>query len=165
MRELVRAGQPIRESFLAWHRTRQYGTTSHTVEFRGGRHNQHHEKTFVVACRYWYELTDGYWGQLVLTQIPHLHAEDLLPKGPRHLHCMQNFVGMLEYLTSWRWGAPGCIVVAAQAPRDGVVFEAKSLPLIVNDAGSVEHLSGYEEGAPVFPTACCFPVSRDVREA
>ena len=32
MRELVRAGQPIRESFLAWHRCRKYGTTSHGVE-------------------------------------------------------------------------------------------------------------------------------------
>ena len=52
----------------------------------------------VVACRYWYELTDGFWGQMVLSQIPHLHAKDILPKDCQHLVCMENFAGMLEYL-------------------------------------------------------------------
>ena len=105
------------------------------------------------AGNYWYELTDGFWGQLVLTQIPHLYAEDLLPKQEsRHLDCMKHFVGMLEYLTSWRWGAVGTIHVPAREGRTGAVFLAASLPLILNDAGSVEHLSTYAQDAPIFAT-------------
>ena len=57
----------------------------------------------VVACRYWYELTDGYWGQFMVTQIPHQRPEDILPRSGRHLDTMVNFAGMLEYLSSWVW--------------------------------------------------------------
>ena len=54
--------QPIRESFLMWHREREYDAATRGVNFRGGRHQQHRENTMVVACRYWCELTDGFWG-------------------------------------------------------------------------------------------------------
>ena len=54
-------------------------------------------------------------------------------------------VGMLEYLASWRWGDEGIIHASA-----GAVFVAKSLPLILHDAGTVEHLATYEHGAAVF---------------
>ena len=92
------AGTPIAESFLVWHRTREYDSVKGTLEYRGGRHGQRGTPTLVVACRYWYELTDGYWGQFMLTQIPHQYARDLLPREIKHLLSMQNFVGMLEYL-------------------------------------------------------------------
>ena len=74
MRGLVAASVVIDVSFLAWHRTREYDPQSSTYVFRGRADKQYASKTMVVACRYWYELTDGFWGQLVLTQIPHLHA-------------------------------------------------------------------------------------------
>ena len=152
MRQLVNvAGKPMCESFLVWHRSRDEDPKTHNVVLRGRHHQTHHAKTFVVACRYWYELTDGYWGQLVLTQIPHLEAKDLLPRGGRHLACMENFVGMLEYLVSWRWGASigdAKVIKAAS----GAVFYASSLPLILNDEGCVEHLSTSVEDEAVFPT-------------
>ena len=74
VRGMQASQQPLQENFLAWHRTRQYDSQKHCMVFRGGRHQQTGHKTFVVACRYWYELTDGFWGQLVLTQIPHCDA-------------------------------------------------------------------------------------------
>ena len=80
MRGLVAASGAIDVSFLAWHRTREYNPQTSMYVFRGGQENQTTKKTLVVACRYWYELTDGFWGQMVLTQIPHLHAVDILPK-------------------------------------------------------------------------------------
>ena len=95
MRGLVAAGGVVEASFLKWHREREYDAGTRTCVFRGGRHGQTHGKTQVVACRYWYELTDGFWGQLVLTQVPHLLAEDILPATIQHLDCMQNFAGML----------------------------------------------------------------------
>ena len=103
MRGLVAASGAIDVSFLKWHRTREYDPKSSTYVFRGRADKQATTKTMVVACRYWYELTDGYWGQMVLTQIPHLNAKDILPKEYQHLVCMENFVGMLEYLMSWVW--------------------------------------------------------------
>ena len=101
-RQQVSAGAPIAESFLQWHRSRQYNTETARMDFRGGQHNQHSTKTLVVACRYWYELTDGFWGQLVLTQIPHTVAKDILPSAYKHLESMQNFAGMLEYASTWK---------------------------------------------------------------
>ena len=97
-RQEVAAGRSVCESFLAWHRSREYDDETGGVRYRGGRHQQTTTKTQVVACRFWYELTDGYWGQFCLTHIPHQHPEDLLPKATQHLKCMQNFSGMLEYL-------------------------------------------------------------------
>ena len=83
-RQLVSAGSPIDESFLAWHRSRQYDCQLNTVSFRGWQHQQLRPPTFVVACRYWYELTDGFWGQFVLTQLRHLYPQDLLPREWKH---------------------------------------------------------------------------------
>ena len=102
----------------------------------------------VVACRYWYELTDGYWGQFAVTQIPHSDAAHILPKEKRHLTCMQNFVGMIEYLLSWKWTGSDRISAAG-----GMVFCIKALPFRVNDAGEIDVLvpPATEYGA-VFPT-------------
>ena len=97
-------GVPIDESFLVWHRDRQFDSEADQgFTYRGGRHQQVQTQTLVVACRYWYELTDGYWGQFVLTQIPHQRPEDILPRSGRYLDTMVNFAGMLEYLSSWVW--------------------------------------------------------------
>ena len=61
MRVLIAAGATMKESFLAWHRSREYDAESQTCSMRGGKHQQRYHKTMVVACRYWYELTDGFW--------------------------------------------------------------------------------------------------------
>ena len=60
MRGLVAASAAIDVSFLAWHRTREYDPQTSTYVFRGRADKQKTHKTFVVACRYWYELTDGF---------------------------------------------------------------------------------------------------------
>ena len=100
-RQEVAAGNCIRESFLVWHRTREYDSQNMCVRYRGGRHNQHHNSTLVVACRYWYELVDGYWGQFTLTQLPHQYASDLLPKAFQHLVSMQNFAALHAGTRAW----------------------------------------------------------------
>ena len=64
----VSARSPVDQSFLVWHRSRQYDNVTGTVSFRGGKHQQMRAPTLVVACRYWYELTDGFGGQFLLTQ-------------------------------------------------------------------------------------------------
>ena len=79
MRAGLRCGKPISEVFLHWHRMRRYDAESNAAEYRGTVVQQGRAKTMVVACRYWYELTDGFWGQLVLTQIPHA-----MPEHPRY---------------------------------------------------------------------------------
>ena len=99
----------------------------------------------VVACRYWYELTDGFWGQFVLTQLPHRAASDLVAQR-RCLECMQNFFGMIEYLTAWVWHGVGSVRTAS-----GVVFLKAELPLRVGDDGELLPLGVIEEGRAVFP--------------
>jgi len=99
-RREMAAGTPVSESFLVWHRSREYDSANGSISFRGGRHQQRHTCTQVVACRFWYELTDGFWGQFSLVHLPHRLARDLLPREYQHLQCMQNFVGFLEYLMS-----------------------------------------------------------------
>ena len=74
------AGTPVSESFLKWHRTREYDSLKEAVRERGRGHQQRFDKTPVVACRYWYELTDGFWGQFTVANLPHLYASDLLPR-------------------------------------------------------------------------------------
>ena len=69
MRVLTAAGQPIAESFLVWHRMREWDQLKQTCVYRAGGRDRF-GKTLVLACRYWYELTDGFWGQFVITQIP-----------------------------------------------------------------------------------------------
>ena len=132
-------------SFLVWHRTREYDQKTSTYVFRGRADKQATHKTMVVACRYWYELTDGFWGQLVLTQIPHLHAKFILPKEYQHLVCMENFVGMLEYLMTWEWLDEGSICGAG-----GCRFSIHALPLIIDDKGCIMQIAPYVAGGPVF---------------
>ncbi len=143
-RAQLESGVPLKESFLVWHRSRQWDDPSNQMKFRGGRHNQRYQKTLVVGCRYWYELTDGFWGQFALTQLPHRLPADLLPQEYRHLESMQHFTGALEYICSWKWHAPGIIYA-----RDGVLFHVSALPLLVSDTGEVHKLA-YSEGAKVF---------------
>ena len=97
-KELTEGFQALSDNFLTWHRTREFDATTETILFRGGRHQQRQKLTLVVACRYWYELTDGFWGQLAITQLPHVSAADILPHSVQHLLSMRNFAGMLEYL-------------------------------------------------------------------
>ena len=146
MRGLIAADGIIHVSFLKWHRQREYDSESRTCVFRGG--GKHARKPLVVACRYWYELTDGFWGQFVLTQIPHLHAADILPQSIRYLQVMQNFAGMIEYLMSWVWASPGCI-----RARGGAVFSINALPLLIDDEGTIVPPGSYECEASVFRNA------------
>jgi len=97
--------------------------------------------------RYWYELTDGFWGQFLLTQFPHQYAKDLFPREYQHLETMQKFAGALEYLSTWNWRTPTQIQAA-----DGMVFEISALPFSVNDRGDVEQIGVYVESAAVFAT-------------
>ena len=68
----------IAESFLVWHRARDYDREHGGYTFRGITQHMY-SATLVVACRYWYELTDGFWGQFSVTQIPHKYPKHLLP--------------------------------------------------------------------------------------
>jgi hypothetical protein len=143
----VAAGIPVSESFLVWHRSREYDRENNSVRHRGGQHNQGQSKTQVVACRYWYELTDGFWGQFSITNLPHGNASHLLPRSVQHLKSMQNFVGMLEYLTAWKWHKDPGIVDAL----DGFVFRADALPLVVDTEGEIQAVgSKYVASEPVF---------------
>ena len=117
------------------------------MQFRGGQHQRSHGQTLVVACRFWYELTDGYCGQFSLTMFPHQYARELLPGTTRHLHCMQNFAGALEYLCSWRNGANGTI-----RTQTGMCFRADALPLLVDESGRLYNIGGSTEGEAVFQT-------------
>ena len=148
VRGLVAASGAIDVSFLKWHRTREYDPKSSTYVFRGKADKQATTKTMVVACRYWYKLTDGYWGQMVLTQIPHLNAKDILPKEYKHLVCMENFVGMLEYLMSWEWLDESSICGAG-----GCRFSIHALPLIVDQKGCIVVIAPYVAGGRVFSDA------------
>ena len=60
-RQEVAAGHPVCESFLVWHRSREYDDQTGAPRYRGGKHQQATSKTQVVACRLWYELNDGFW--------------------------------------------------------------------------------------------------------
>ena len=113
-----------------WHRGKEYDSATESVHVRGGRHNQRHTCTEVTACRYWYELTDGYWGQFTITQLPHLDPQYLLPREFKHLVSMQNFVGMIEYLVSWKWSDQEGIVSSGDFR-----FRMDALPILVDDKG------------------------------
>ena len=105
----------------------------------------------VTACRYWYDLSDGFWGQFVSSQIPHSKAEDILPTG-KYLQTMINFFGMLNYLSNWTWGeSPGTICA-----KGGVVFELKALPLLLTEDNQVWDLGQGKTGDPVFASQSAF---------
>ena len=72
---------------------------------------------------------------MVLTQIPHSDAAHILPKHKRHLTCMQNFVGMIEYLMSWKWTGSDRVSAAG-----GMLFSLKALPFRVTDTGEIDVL-------------------------
>ena len=134
------------QSFLAWHRPKQYDRVMREAVARGGRHQHGREPTMVVACRYWYELTDGFWGQFVLTQIPHKAPQGILPRAEtRYLESMRNFAGMLQYLCGWRWAEEGVV-----RGDDGSRFCVAALPLVVDDAGEVTQLGAWRNGELVF---------------
>jgi hypothetical protein len=132
-RQDAQAGVPVAESFLAWHRGREYDRVSGDVQSRGGRHQQRYSATQVVACRYWFELTDGYWGQYTLTTLPHVHPKQLLPDKAKHLASMQNFVGMIEYLMTWKlFDEPGIVTTSYD-----LRFRIAALPLLIGDEGPI----------------------------
>ena len=145
MRSGLGSGKPISEVFLQWHRLRRYDAEKKVAEYRGTVCQHGRAKTMVVACRYWYELTDGFWGQLVLTQIPHARPEDLVPQCTKHLESMQNFAGMIEYLMSWVWESKDIIVA-----REGVRFQVSCLPLVVGHDGRLVAVGEYRAGGAVF---------------
>ena len=104
MRIAMEAGIPMSQSFLVWHRAREYDKNSRSSVFRCDKIGQRYSKTMVCACRYWHELTDGFWGQFVSTQIPHSNSADILPVGK----CPQTMIdlfGMVDYVSSWTWAA------------------------------------------------------------
>ena len=110
-------------------------------------HRIHEDIDRLSVARYWYELTDGFWGQFLLTQFPHQYAKELLPREYQHLETMQNFAGALEYLSTWKWLAPTQIQAT-----DGMVFEITALPFSVDDRSDVDKIGVYAEGAAVFAT-------------
>ena len=135
MRDRNAAGSPIEESFLAWHRDRLWDPQMGAVRERSTHRGITLSGTCVVACRYWYELHDGYWGQFMLTQVPHREARDLLPAEVpgKHLECMRNFAGMLQYLMTWHWAEEGIVVSAS-----GCKFRTDALPMIPGRGGPEE---------------------------
>ena len=44
----------IGQSFLQWHRDKEYDSTAGAYRTGGLKHNQKYRKTPVVACRYWF---------------------------------------------------------------------------------------------------------------
>ena len=143
------AGASVSQAFLPWHRTRQYDTEKECISFRGGRHQQAHGQTLVVACRFWYELTDGYCGQFSLTMFPHLSAKDILPQNKRHLKSMQNFVGALQYLSSWT-----CVEAGVIGGAGGIKFDCTALPMLVDDQGQLYKLDrGRSPGDAIFQSS------------
>ena len=146
------SGSPVSESFLAWHRTREYDGQNSCVRYRGGKHQQRYTATLVVACRYWFELTDGFWGQYSLTNLPHVSALQLLPFRFKHLVSMQNFVGMIEYLMSWKWSNVLRIVQSMRCrTAHDLKFCIDALPLRVGQDGQLLQVgSEYAAGEAVF---------------
>ncbi|MDA8583179.1 hypothetical protein N9L68_03075 [bacterium] len=145
-RQQVSHGVPIAETFLVCHRDRQlHSEADKGFTYRGGRHQQVRTQTLVVACRYWYNLPDGYWGQFVGTQLPHQHPEDILPRSGRHLDSMVNIAGVLEYLSSWVWKGQGVV----ETPF-GCIFTTASLPLRLDALGELQPLGPSVAGLRVF---------------
>ena len=71
----------------------------------------------------------------------------MLPGDLQHLQSMQNVVGMLTYLGSWRWFKEPGIVEAA----GGFLFGSDALPLVVDDGGEITGVgSAYLAGELVF---------------
>ena len=149
------SNQPVMQSFLQWHRHYRWDRKNFKAEVRKGKNISHgRPPTMVCACRYWYELTDGYWGQMALTQIPHRSPRDLLPHPEQpHLDNMKNFFGLLAYLRTWRFcrydreARPGFVI------RSGdFEFLESALPLDIQDSGALV-LIGASTGTRPAPDA------------
>ena len=59
LQEKRSAGVPTAENCLVWHRAREYDRETGGYTYRGKTQHMY-TATLVVACRYWYELTDGF---------------------------------------------------------------------------------------------------------
>ena len=71
-RQQVAGGAFVCDNFMSWHRDKEYDKVTQSMRYRTGRHNARYTQTQVVACRYWYELTDGYWGQYRSCFLPYV---------------------------------------------------------------------------------------------
>ena len=60
----------------------------------------------------------------------------------KHLLCMQNFAGALEYLSSWTWQSPGVIRAYGE-----ILFCVEALPLVVDDLGTLQEVGKYAQDA------------------
>ena len=85
-------------------------------------------------------------GQYCVTQLPHQSALGLVPCEYQHLVSMQNFVGMLEYLGTWRWGDSVGIITTAK----GFSFSIGALPFLIDDEGRIQKVGEYVAGESVF---------------
>ena len=141
---------PLADSFLLWHRGKEYDSVTGSILQRKGRNQQRYTNTMVVACRYWFELTDGYWGQFTLTQLPHLQPQQILPSNFKHLDSMQNCVGMIEFLSTWSWSEQRGIIRASH----DLHFRVESLPLRISKQGDeiLQVGTDYVAGQRVFTT-------------
>ena len=154
--------QPISESFLVWHRDRKWNPKLRQVDVFGMA-QKHKNFTKVCACRYWYELSDGYLGQWAVTQLPHMHYDDLLPTTLKYVPGMEHFVGILDYLLGWKYVDPDLI-----ATRSGYRFRISALPCAVHGDGTFLSLPDYRPGEPVFVNDkaafeyVCFLMDRDL---
>ena len=63
---------------------------------------------------------------------PHLTAKDILPQAKRHLKSMQNFVGAMEFLSSW-----SCLGAGVISAQGGIRFDCAALPMLVDDKGQL----------------------------
>ena len=61
--------------------------------------------TKVVACRYWYELSDGFLGQWTVTQLPHSKYSDSLPVDCKHIPGLQDEDPARRVLSGRDWAA------------------------------------------------------------
>ena len=70
----------------------------------------------------------------------------LLPSEYQHLVSMQNFVGMLEYVTAWRWRKEAGTIKTT----NGFAFSISALPILVDADGQKAELGKYAAGELVF---------------
>ena len=60
---------------------------------------------------------------------------------------LQNFAGVLEYLSSWTWQSPGVVRAYGE-----LLFRLEALPLVVDDLGVLQEVGAYAQDAAVFPS-------------
>ena len=107
--------------------------------------------TLAVACRYWYELTVGFWVQFSVTQIPHKYPRHFLPLRFEHFTSMHNFVGSDEYMCNCLWADTSTVIAAGWA-----AFEGTALPNRIDETVSVQPLGAHVEKRAVVPSDQAF---------